>query len=99
MHGGLGNQMFQYAAARRLAHTLNTDLKINFLLPKKAYMLSSFNIQENFATPEEIAAAKLVQYHGGGGYPLSYRKYWSFPITAHCRVGWKMNAISLTSLI
>ena len=66
MQGRLGNQMFQYAAGRRLAHTLKTELKINFLLPKKIYKLNAFNIQENFATPEEIAAVKLVRYEGGG---------------------------------
>ena len=27
--GGLGTQMFQYAAGRRLAHRLNTELKLD----------------------------------------------------------------------
>ncbi len=56
--GGLGNQMFQYAAGRRLAHKLDVELKLdisafdNYKL--RAYGLSVFNIKEKFATAEEI---------------------------------------------
>ncbi len=61
--GGLGNQMFQYAAGRRLAHTLKTDLKLdlsgyqtqNRLTPRR-YNLHVFNIMEKIAAQEEIAA-------------------------------------------
>ena len=60
--------MFQYAAGRRLAHSLNTELKI----PNKNYGLNAFNIQANFATPEEITATKLVQYPEGGGALSSF---------------------------
>lgn len=63
MQGGLGNQMFQYATGRRLAHIFNTELKIN--PPKKPYGLKAFNIQESFATPEETAMTKLVKYAAG----------------------------------
>ena len=63
MQGGLGNQLFQYAAGRRLAYALDTELKINF--SGKQYELNAFNIQENFSTPEEIATTKLVKYAGG----------------------------------
>ena len=56
--GGLGNQLFQYAVARRLAHKLNVELKIDkssYNFDKlRSYKLFEFNIQENFATPEEI---------------------------------------------
>lgn len=52
--GGLGNQMFQYAAARRLAHKHNTSLKldINDLVLAHGYSiygLRFFNTQENIA--------------------------------------------------
>ena len=69
--GGLGNQMFQYAAARRLAEVHKTTLKLDltFLLdraPRKDFIyrnydLNIFNIQENFATPEEIKRCKVIK--------------------------------------
>jgi len=56
--GGLGNQLFQYAAARRLAHKHNTVLKLDITPFEKyklhAYSLHPFNIQENLATREDI---------------------------------------------
>ena len=58
--GGLGNQLFQYAVARRLAEIHQTELKIDisgfetYKLHK--YSLWAFNIQENFASQEEVAA-------------------------------------------
>ena len=63
--GGLGNQFYQYAAGRRLAHKLDTELKLDisgfetYKLHK--YALSPFNICENFATPDEIASLKYVR--------------------------------------
>ena len=68
--GGLGNQFYQYAAARRLAAMHNAVLKLDisgfetYKLHK--YSLSAFNIQENFASPEEVAALRGVrekQFH------------------------------------
>lgn len=69
--GGIGNQMFQYAAARRLAHINQTSLKldISFLIDKtprenfvyRNYELNNFNIQENFATPDEVAFFSGIQ--------------------------------------
>lgn len=61
--GGLGNQMFQYAAGRSLAQINKTDLKIDLsgyehqeaFVSKRQYMLSIFNIIENFATAREIS--------------------------------------------
>ena len=66
--GGLGNQMFEYAAARRLAHKHNTILKldtsplvINDYHPKRShqfnlltYGLHNFNIQENIANSMDV---------------------------------------------
>ena len=62
--GGLGNQMFQYAAARALAIRLNTPLKIDisYLLdrsPKqdfthRDYELSCFNIQSDIINAKEL---------------------------------------------
>jgi hypothetical protein len=57
--GGLGNQMFQYAAARRLAHARRTELKLDtsyFATDSlRRYALDHFNLHEHFATAEDIA--------------------------------------------
>ena len=63
--GGLGNQMFQYAAGRRLAHVLGVELKLdiagfeNYKL--RTYSLGNFNIQENFASAEEVGALRTLK--------------------------------------
>lgn len=63
--GVLGNQMFQYAVARRTAHINNTKLKPDILSFSKSnfnnsrhYSLGVFNIIENFASKEEIVKLK-----------------------------------------
>ena len=66
LSGGLGNQFFQYAVARNAAHRLNTTLKLTgakkSFKPKHHgyYRLGDFNIQEDFATPEEVARVKAT---------------------------------------
>lgn len=60
--GGLGNQMFQYAAGRSLAYRNNTELKldISFLesiqtgSTRRAYELQFLNITGDVASPSEI---------------------------------------------
>ncbi len=66
LKGGLGNQMFQYALGRRMAHIRRTELKLDLSYydfqahgitedtPRK-YRLSTLNIKESIATDEEIA--------------------------------------------
>src|SRR5438046_7270431 len=58
LKGGLGNQMFQYAAARRmaLAHNVPLILEISWfaLWPARAYARHALGIQEAFATPDEL---------------------------------------------
>jgi hypothetical protein len=60
--GGLGNQLFQYAAARRLSLVHRTNLKLDIIhfdhYKLHAYALKHFSIQETFASPEEIAELK-----------------------------------------
>ena len=60
--GGIGNQLYQYAAGRRLAHKLNTELKLDVTFYEhdnlRPYALNLFNIKESIATPEEISAMK-----------------------------------------
>lgn len=57
---GLGNQMFQYAMARRLAEKHSTVLKLDVSSfesnKQRQYGLHCFNIQEHIATQDEIDA-------------------------------------------
>ncbi len=63
--GGLGNQLFQYAAARHLAEIHSTNLKIDvsefesYKLHK--YSLQHFNIVEEFATIDDLNKMKVVK--------------------------------------
>jgi hypothetical protein len=58
--GGLGNQLFQYAAGRRLAHARGTQLALDTQgfqsYTLRRYALGPFQTIENFASPEEVAA-------------------------------------------
>lgn len=58
LFGGLGNQMFQYAAGRALACRTGKPLKLDISSYRwdtlREYRLGSFKIREDFATLEEI---------------------------------------------
>ncbi len=58
LFGGMGNQMFQYAAARRLAYVHRTELKLDIShfnsQNLRRYSLNCFNIRNDFATLGEI---------------------------------------------
>lgn len=60
--GGIGNQMFQYAAARRISYINNTPLKLDISWFEKSklrnYNLKCFNIIEDFASPRDIQLIK-----------------------------------------
>lgn len=60
LEGGLGNQMFQYAAARRLSEKHLTSLKLDLTWFQtqtlRQYKLRYFNIWEHLATAQEITA-------------------------------------------
>lgn len=68
--GGMGNQMFQYAAGLALAEARRTVLKLDVSWfredPAHAahnrYALSCFNITEQFATEEDIRLCRGVQF-------------------------------------
>jgi hypothetical protein len=74
LKGGLGNQMFQYALARRLAEGHNTQLKMDVSAydydGPLEYYLGRFNIRENFASPHEVAGLTGVKQT-----PLGRRLY------------------------
>jgi hypothetical protein len=65
LSGGLGNQMFQYAAGRRLALARRTELKLDLSLlddPRRvrtlrSYELDAYPICAELATAEELALA------------------------------------------
>lgn len=68
--GGLGNQLFQYAAAYNLAAINNTDLKLDsseFELYKlHKYSLHHFDFPQNFITTDELCGLKEIKekhYH------------------------------------
>lgn len=64
LKGGLGNQMFQYAAAKALANHLNTDLKLDLSFYQeqkttyRAYELGCFKLAPQIAPPREIRSLK-----------------------------------------
>lgn len=65
IYGGLGNQLFQYAAGRYLAEKHNTILKLdieNFKTDKRrGYSLQYFNIKEVFCTSVDKAVIKGME--------------------------------------
>ncbi|PIX71350.1 alpha-1,2-fucosyltransferase, partial [Candidatus Roizmanbacteria bacterium CG_4_10_14_3_um_filter_33_21] len=63
--GGLGGQMFQYAAGRALSLKLKTPLKLHFtnalFNTQRQYGLDIFNIKANLATDAEIAKLGVIK--------------------------------------
>src|SRR5262245_18756322 len=78
--GGLGNQMFQYAAGLALAEHHRTVLKLDVSWFRRdpqfeahnRYALSCFNVTEQFATQEEIDRLR--------GFRLTRIEKWSIKI-------------------
>jgi hypothetical protein len=77
LKGGLGNQMFQYAAGLALARERRTVLKLDVSWYRddpafeahNRYGLDCFNISEQFATEDEIARVR--------GFSLTRTERWS----------------------
>ena len=74
--GGLGNQMFQYAAGLALARTRHTELKLDrswydettARKSHESYALDAFSVPERFATPGEIEQTR-------GSRPIWHRRW------------------------
>ena len=84
--GGLGNQMFQYAAGLALAERRRTVCKLDVSWFRhdpayeahNRYALSCFNLTEQFATQEEIDRAR--------GVPLTRTERWSVALARALRL-------------
>ena len=69
LHGGLGNQMFQYAAGLALAELRRTVLKLDVgwfreraeYEAHNRYALPCFNVTEQFATADEVDRVRGIQ--------------------------------------
>jgi hypothetical protein len=64
--GGLGNQLFQYAAARRVSMEFNQELKLDLTFFDRyhvpdVFRLDKFNVRYTLATAEEIRRFKRYQ--------------------------------------
>ncbi len=86
LNGGLGNQMFQYAAGLALAHQRRTVLKLDVswfrhydeFEAHNIYGLHCFNILEQFATADEIT--RLC------GRPLTFAERCALPVARRLRL-------------
>lgn len=74
--GGLGNQMFQYATARRLAWFFETPLKLDVTLyqydPLRTFGLHHFKISGEIADPEEIFWIKQIKHLKEQGFSVNW---------------------------
>lgn len=78
LQGGLGNQMFQYAIGRHLAHIHNAELKLDISwfdnikdnTATREYKLKMLNIIENIAANDEIKRLKKYEQKNGRRYIL-----------------------------
>ena len=87
LKGGLGNQLFCYATARRLALKNNAELVLDDItgfkydhLYKRQYALKLFNIRSRFATPAEMRepfgrVRRMILKKASERRPLAHRHY------------------------
>lgn len=87
VNGGLGNQLFQYATARALAHRNGVPLVIDHLsgfprdFYKRRYMLDHFNVRCGLIDPRDAYLSKWrrlvrkVEERVNGSRPLERRTY------------------------
>ncbi len=66
LDGGMGNQLFQYALGRYLAHKLDATLKLDKSVyttgNKRQYSLHGLNVQEVFSTAAEKKALRRKEF-------------------------------------
>src|SRR2546428_13237719 len=90
--GGLGNQMFQYAAARRVALTNHVPLKLDVSWfarsPYRAYALHALSIQETFARPDDLRQLTAPSARGLGRLVFRLRRR----VSTRQRGAWRSEA-------
>jgi hypothetical protein len=78
LNGGMGNQLFQYAAGRRLSILHRTPLKLDISWFEsqrlRSYSLGPFRTIQAFASPKEIAAVKGDSKTGLAGPIFRWRQ-------------------------
>jgi hypothetical protein len=85
LSGGLGNQMFQYAAGRALALRRNSRLRLDISAFASYDLHRAFELQRIFACPAEIASASDVeQLLGWQSLPV-FRRLMAHPTFASLR--------------
>lgn len=77
--GGLGNQMFQYAAGRALSLKRNVSLRVDISGFANYGLHQGFELQRIFNCPAEIASEADVRGILGWQYPSSIRQLLSRP--------------------
>ena len=74
LNGGLGNQLFQYAAGRAVAYRAGVPLKLDVSAfdrdPGRKYRLGHFNVAAALASQEEVECMTRPQYKGLAGRML-----------------------------
>jgi hypothetical protein len=84
--GGLGNQLFIYAAAKRLSVVSNVPLKLDIISGyandqfNRAYCLNHFGINEEYATSDEAYELNLgdrrnIRYQINKALPFRYKRF------------------------
>lgn len=85
LYGGLGNQMFQYAAGRALSHRLQVSLKLDLSKFKdyslRSYKLNHFDIQEDLARSEDLKTYTIPE----NGWPLFFFRVRNFFLPRHSK--------------
>lgn len=72
LHGGLGNQMFQYAVGRALSVELNQPLHLNISRFNNYHLHNGFELAKIFFGPMSIASTThMREVLGWRAYPLS----------------------------
>lgn len=90
--GGLGNQMFQYAAGRSLALRLGVPLKLDLSFYEQSreqttprqYALDSFTLQAEFATPADLERLAGTRTRLGGIVPKLRCRLGIGTVREHC---------------
>jgi hypothetical protein len=89
IYGGLGNQLFQYAAGRAVAHRNKTVLKLDISAFEsyslRKYELGVFNIVAEFASAMEIARLKPKPKSLAGKVEWRIRRYFTRHLVPYYR--------------